>query len=109
LIVHAKPLEAIIRKNEHDKHTWTEPKVMVRLQEMKVVNADDVLACVALELGPESVVTALAHQISTQATAKWACKAASGIVNAMLDAIPNKISHATELLYRKSFAVPDNF
>ena len=109
LIVHAKPLEAVIRKNERGEYVWAEPKVMVRLQEMNVVNADGLLTRVVLEHGPESVVTDLATQISTQATAKWACKAASGIVNAVLDVIPNKLSPVADLLYRKSFIIPDDF
>ena len=60
-------------------------------------------------LGPESVITDLVTQISTQATAKWACRAASEIVNAVLDALPDEPSPVTELLYRKSFMIPDDF
>lgn len=107
LIVHAKPLEAIVRKNEHGKYVWSEPKVMVRLQEMNVVNTQDLQ--IAIAHNPDRIVADLVVQISTQATAKWACKAASGIVSAMLDAVPVDFARITDVLYRDSFIIPDDF
>jgi hypothetical protein len=35
-------------------------------------------------------------------------QAASGIVNAVLDVIPNKFAMLTQVIYRKSFTIPDD-
>lgn len=98
-----------MRSDDNGKYVWAEPKPMVRLSEMGVVNTDEFLTTVALKHDPNRITTDLVSQISTQSVAKWACTAASGIVNAVLDVTPFVLAPRLELLYRESFMIPADF
>ena len=103
LIVHAKPLDAIVGKDEHGKVVWTEPKVMVRLQEIGVAKVDDNLREIASKQQSSQIITDLVAQISTRDTASWACKSSSALVNAILDVVPKGFAKETDFAYRKDF------
>ena len=103
LIVHAKPLEAIVGKDEHGKVAWIEPKVMKRLEEIGVAKVDDNLREMALKQRSNQIITDLVAQISTRETASWACKSSAALVNAVLDVVPKGAAEYTDLCYRKDF------
>ena len=99
LIVHAKPLEAKIGKDEQGKVAWIEPKVMVRLEDIGVAKIDNHVRERASNQSTQ-IITDLVSQISTRDTALWACQSVSALVNAVLDAMPSEANTYTELLYR---------
>jgi len=105
LIVHARPPVATLRKDATGKFAWAEPPVVVRLQNVKVAEVDYSLIDIASRTAAEAVVVDLVGHISTRTAAQWACTATAGIVNAILDAIPNEFATAA-FLYRSDFKCP---
>jgi hypothetical protein len=104
LLVHARPLTAIVRKNPSGGFEWAEPKIMVRLQNASALEVDDFLLDAASMSNADALAASLVLQISRQSVARWACKAAAGIVNGILDAAPNdEFGH----FYRRDFECPE--
>ncbi len=102
VIVHQKPLVAILRRNGEGRFGWAEPKIMVRLEGAGVVEVSGSLAELASHTTDEAIGVDLVGQISTFAVASWACKAASGIVNGILDAFPEEFG-GTAHFYKEDF------
>lgn len=106
LIVHAKPLVATLSKNASGKYIWTEPKIMVRLQSAGVVPVPDDLTDLADHTSAQALSADVLGHISTEVTALWACTAAAGIVNGVLEAIPDPFGATMKFLYREFQKTP---
>ena len=102
LIVHTKPLEAKLRKDSSGKVVWVEPKIMVRLQNINVLEVTDYLKGSTPEAG--ELISDLVAEISTQQIALWACRTAVRIVEVILNAIPVEFAAITNTFYRKQFS-----
>jgi len=106
LIVHARPQEAKIQKAADGKLVWVEPKIMCRLQASKIIGVSESLTSAASTLGADTIVSDLLAEISAHSVAKWACRAAAGVVNGLLDAIHQSQFRAfMEVAYRKDFGM----
>jgi hypothetical protein len=108
-IVHGKPQEAFVEKDASGNLGWAGPPIMHQLQNAKLVHADDFLVTDFPEWSKHTrFVTDILNQIATPTTAMWACKSAAGIVNGILNAVPNdfaKFKDSVELAYRQTFTI----
>src|SRR5258707_5137203 len=90
LTVHGKSEEAIVEKNDSGDFVWTEPKIMQRLRSAKLVTLNtSFLTIAAEEFKTSRFVTDVLDELTSQTTAVWACRSAAGMVNSILDAVPN--------------------
>jgi len=106
LIVHAKPQDAKVRRDADGKLVWVEPNIMCRLQGSRVLGMSESLRNAASTLGADTIVSDMLAEISTHSVAQWACKAAAGVVNGLLDAILQAQFRAfMEIAYRKDFGM----
>jgi hypothetical protein len=103
LIVHAKPIEAKMQKDSAGRAVWIEPKIMVRLQDLKVLEISDHLRNSTPDTG--ILISDLISEISTQRVAAWACQAVAGIVTDLLDSIPADFAALTNTFYRQHFKI----
>ncbi|HET9182737.1 MAG TPA: hypothetical protein VFP59_11430 [Candidatus Angelobacter sp.] len=103
LIVHAKPLEAKMQKDSSGRVSWVEPKIMVRLQSMGLLEITDFQR----ENTPdtEMLISDLIAEISTQRIATWACESAAAIITDILDAVPAEFAPLTDVFYRRDFTL----
>jgi hypothetical protein len=106
LIVHSKPQEAKVERDANGKLVWVEPRILCRLQRAGILSVSDSLRDAASRLGAETIISDLLAEISTHSVAKWACRAAAGAVNGVLDSIPaGGYASAAEVMYRKDFQI----
>jgi len=104
LIVHAKPQEAKVQRDADGELLWVELKIMCQLQASRILGVSESLRNAATTIGADAIVSDLLAEISTHSVAKWACKAAAGIVNGLLDAIPQgRFNSFVEIAYREDF------
>lgn len=104
LIVHSKPQEAKIRKDSNGQLLWVEPNIMCRLQGAGILRVSELTKNAFARLEADEIVSDMLGEISTDSVARWACKAAAGIVNGVLDSIPPSWhAKAAETMYRKEF------
>jgi len=103
-VVHAKPEKAVRQKEADGALNW-ETKIMGRLQSRGVFPPDDIPPRFVPAGQPVKIQSNLLAEIGTQPVARWACGAAAGIVNAVLDAVPTspRLSSLVQRIYRKDF------
>ncbi len=110
-IMHAKPekLEAVRYKEADGQWVW-EDNIMSGLAQRGVVTTDNILSHFIPEDEPATIQSNLLAEISTQGVGRWACQAAAGIVNAVLDTLPSspRFTPMVENIYRKDFQIPDD-
>lgn len=108
MLVHAKPVEANLERNDKDEYIWTKPPLMRRLQSARILGVDDSLKEAARRNNAEKLIADMFAQVSSQPVALWACRAASAIVNDILSSIPNDspLLVVAELGYRRDFQSP---
>ena len=111
LVVHTKPEEAIRQKQADGQWTWA-TKVMIRLAQRGAATAEDhILARFTPRTESATVHSNLLAEVSTHSVAELACRAAAGVVNAVLDAMPDDSQWFTPRMlrmYRGDFQVPSN-
>lgn len=112
LVVHTKPGEAIRQKEADGEWTWSAEmtreikRVMSRLEQHRSTTAG---GHVATQFIPREDAATISSnwlaEISTEAVAGLACRAAAEIVKAVLDAIPDspRFKGLVETIYRKDF------
>jgi hypothetical protein len=104
VLVHRKPLDARLEKDESGVYKWSEPKLMRQLQSAKIIQATDSLRKAAERNKADTLIADAVGQVSTQAVAAWACRTAAAIVNAIIDGIPSGSFRAlVETMYRMYF------
>jgi hypothetical protein len=105
ILVHQKPLEASLEKNDSGEFVWTKPPSMRRLHAARIIGVDDSLKDAATRNNADKLIADMVAQISSQAVAQWACRAAAGMVNALLDSVPegSKLALLMHFAYRREF------
>ena len=104
LIVHLRPQEATVEKGKNGELFWVEPSIMRSLQIAGVLKVSEDTKGAAERLGADAITSDLLTAISSRPVARWACSAAAGIVNGILELIPkSRYSAAAESMYRKHF------
>jgi len=107
IMVHAKPLEASLEKNDQGEFFWSKPPLMRRLQAARIVGVDENLKQAANSNNADKLIADMVSQISSQDVALWACRAASAMVNSIIDSVPGDFDFRAvlELAYRKEFQI----
>jgi hypothetical protein len=106
-LLHSKPLEAKLVRNDEGEFVWTEPPLMRRLQSARIVHVDNTLKEAAKRNNADVLIADMLHQVSSQGVALWACRAVSAIVNNLLDSLPtgSQCAALAEIAYRRSFQI----
>ncbi len=108
ILIHAKPLEVSLERDDNGEFVWKTPLLMRRLQAARIVGVAENLKDAVKRNNADKLIADMLSQISSKAVALWACRTASATVNAVLNSVPSDSSLARYLehVYRKDFQSP---